>query len=84
LVLGPDGKAAPGILVRATWAADQGRQARTDARGLFALCGLPSGQTMEVRFSNGSATIAERTLALERKEYRWLDLHPSGKSALPQ
>lgn len=82
-VVGPDGRPAPGVLVQATWPG-QNKQAKTDARGFFALCNLPAGQTFEVRFANGSATIAERTLALERKEYRWLDVRPAGRSALPQ
>src|SRR5262249_19533262 len=51
LVLGPEGKPAPGIEVWATWP-DQNKHSTTSARGLFALCNLPAGQTMEVRFSN--------------------------------
>jgi carboxypeptidase family protein len=73
LARGPDGRPATGIEVRATWPG-QSKQAKTGPRGLFALCGLPAGQTMAVRFSSGTTTIAEQTLALGRREYRWIDI----------
>ncbi len=72
-VLGPDRRPAAGIEVQASWP-DRKKQARTDPRGLYSLCGLPAGQTMEIRFSSGATTLAERTLALGRREYRWIDI----------
>ena len=85
-VRGSDGTPAVEQEVRVTWRSPPPRPTvltrttRSNRRGLYGLCDLPSHVTLPIRMAKGMITLYEYPVLLELGELRWVDLREWGSA----
>ena len=81
---GADGLPEAGLEIRTTWPGMAGGRisgavsagAQSTTRGVYALCGLPSGRELTIKLMAGVRELSSVSVRLEPGEFRWLDLGP--------